>query len=374
MDQRRVYNELNGQMGSNKGDIPNTEESRKVWSRIWSVKKEHNKKADWLSDLKKEMVNLEQQNVVINEEKVKKQCRKMPNWKAPGHDGVQCFWIKRLNKIHGRIAAQLNEILEGTKEIPAWMTYGRTVSCQKDAAKGNSVENFRPITCLPLMWKLLTGIVSEDIYCFMENENLFPEEQKGCRRNSRGTKDQLLIDKAVLKDCRKRRANLAMAWVDYKKAYDFVPHSWIIECLDMLGIAENVRTFLENSMKNWKLRLASNGLDLCDIDINRGIFQGDSLSPLTFVICMIPLSFLLRKVKASYEWGGKEFKLNHLLFMDDLKLFGKSNEQIDSLVQNVFRFSQDVCMEFGLKMCGVVTLKKAKLVKFDGISCLTMRV
>ena len=120
-------------------------------------------------------------------------------------------------------------------------------------------------------------------------------------------------------------------------------------------------------MKNWKLRLVSNGLDLCDIDINRGIFQGDSLSPLIFVICMIPLSFLLRKVKASYEWGRKEFKLNHLLFMDDLKLFGKSNEQIDSLVQTVFRFSEDVGMEFGLKKCEVVTLKKGKLVKFDGI-------
>ena len=88
MDQKRVYNEFNGQMGSNKGDIPNTEESRTFWSGIWSVKKEHNKKADWLSDLKKEMVKFEQQNVVINEEIVKKQFRKMSNWKAPGHDGV----------------------------------------------------------------------------------------------------------------------------------------------------------------------------------------------------------------------------------------------------------------------------------------------
>ena len=101
--------------------------------------------------------------------------------------------------MHERIATQLNEILEGTKEIPSWMTYGRAVLCQMDPAKGNSVENFRPITCLPLMWKLLTGIISEDMYCFMENENLLPEEQKGCRRKSRGTKDQLLIDKAMLK-------------------------------------------------------------------------------------------------------------------------------------------------------------------------------
>ena len=135
----------------------------------------------------------------------------------------------------------------------------------------------------------------------------------------------------------------------------------------MLGIADNVRSFLEKSMKKRKLLLTSNGLDLCEVDVNRDIFQGDSLSPLIFVICMIPLSFLLRKVKASYEWGRKEFKLNHLLFMDDLKLFGKRDDQIDSLVQTVLTFSEDIGMEFGLKKCGVVTLKKGKLVKFDGI-------
>ena len=95
----------------------------------------------------------------------------------------------------------------------------------------------------------------------MENENLLPEEQKSCWRKSRGTKDQLLIDMTTLKDCRKRIINLAMAWIDYKKAYDFVPHSWILECLDMLDIADNVRSFLEKSMKKWKLLFNSNGLD-----------------------------------------------------------------------------------------------------------------
>ena len=49
---------------------------------------------------------------------------------------------------------------------------------------------------------------------------------------------------------------------------------------------------------------------------------------------MIPLSLLLRKIKASYEWGRKEFKLNHLLFIDDFKLFRNSVNQIDG----VFKF------------------------------------
>ena len=116
VDQKKVYKEFNGQTGSSNGDIPNSPESKTFWSGIWSVEKEHNKEADWLSDLKEEMVKFEQQNVVINEYKVKKQCSKMPNWKAPGHDGVQGFWIKRLYKMHERITTQLNEILEGTKK------------------------------------------------------------------------------------------------------------------------------------------------------------------------------------------------------------------------------------------------------------------
>ena len=135
----------------------------------------------------------------------------------------------------------------------------RTVLCQKDPVKRNSAENFRPIACLPLLWKLLTDIISGNMYCFMENENLLPEEEKGCRRESRGTKDQLLIDKTILKDSRKRRTILAMVWIDYRKAYDYVPHSWVLECLDILGIADNVRSFLEKNKKKWKLSLNSNG-------------------------------------------------------------------------------------------------------------------
>ena len=70
---------------------------------------------------------------------------------------------------------------------------------------------------------------------------------------------------------------------------------------------------------------------------------------------MIPLSLFLRKVKTIYEWYRKEFKLNHLDHLHD--------DQTDSLLQTGFIFSEDIGMEFGLKKCGVVILKKGKLVK-----------
>ena len=72
------------------------------------------------------------------------------------------------------------------------------------------------------------------------------EEQKGCRRGNDGTKDQLLFDKTVLKDW---HTNLSTAWIDYKKAYDFALHSWINKCMELYGIANNVRNFLEKSIE-----------------------------------------------------------------------------------------------------------------------------
>ena len=115
----------------------------------------------------------------------------------------------------------------GDDNLSAWMTHGRTVLCQKNPRKGNAVENYRSITCVPLMWKLLTGVIAEEMYDYFEQEKLLPKKHKRCRRGSHGKKNQLLIYKTGLKDHKKRHTNLSMAWIDYKKAFDFVPHSWI---------------------------------------------------------------------------------------------------------------------------------------------------
>ena len=66
-----------------------------------------------------------------------------------------------------------------------------------------------------MMWKLFTGIIAEEIYSHLESNNALPVEQKGCRKKSRGTKDQLLIDKMILTNCKKRMTNSCLAWIDY---------------------------------------------------------------------------------------------------------------------------------------------------------------
>ena len=122
---------------------------------------------------------------------------------------------------------------------PAWMTKGRTVLIQNGILKGRDVSNYRPITCLPLIWKLLTGLIADEVYNYLETENLLPEEQKGCRRHSKGTADLLYIDRVILKYVRMRKKNLAVGWIDYQKAYDNAAHSWVLECLTILGLMRN---------------------------------------------------------------------------------------------------------------------------------------
>ena len=147
-----------------------------------------------------------------------------------------------------------------------------------------------------------------------------------------------------------------------------VPHSWIGECLELFGCAANVRSFIGSSMERWRCELSASGKVLGDIRIRRGIFQGDSLSPLLFVICMIPLTLVLREMKAGYEFKDGGGKINHLLYMDDLKLFGKSKAQIESLVDTVQLVSRDIGMEFGIKKCGMLCLKRRVVTECEDIT------
>ena len=311
-NQKRFYDELEnkGKEESTDNKQPDKEKVLKFWSNIWENEKKHNQDAEWINDVKEETQDIpKQENLSITPAMVRKALKKMKNWKAAGADGVQGFWLKNLTCLHDRLAEQLQTVLNG--DIPNWMTTGRTSLILKDPKHPEKESNYRPITCLPTIWKLLTSIISDQIYNFLDSNNLIPWQQKGNKRKSRGTKDQLLIDKLIMNMAKKKKRNLRMIWIDYKKAYDSVPHSWILESLRIYGIADNIITFLEKSMKSWQTLLMLNQEVIGHLLIKCGIFQGDSLSPLLFILCLIPLTHLLDQNKFGFKLD--KSLINHLL-------------------------------------------------------------
>ena len=81
--------------------------------------------------------------------------------------------------------------------MPAWLVSGKTTLILKVAEKGPIASNYRPITCLPTLWKLLSGIIACKMLEHLTANKILAFEQKGIRPGSRGTKDQLLIDKMI---------------------------------------------------------------------------------------------------------------------------------------------------------------------------------
>jgi hypothetical protein len=100
------------------GQAPNKEESEVFWKSIWETETVHNSNACWLKEVQKQFRNVEAQTeLLITEEMVRKVTVKMPNWKAPGPDGVQGFWLKNFKTLHKRTAALLQKCLD-TRELP----------------------------------------------------------------------------------------------------------------------------------------------------------------------------------------------------------------------------------------------------------------
>ena len=85
------------------------------------------------------------------------------------------------------------------------------------------------------------------------------------------------------------------------------------------------------------------------IQIGRGIFQGESLSPLFFCIALIPLTNELNRGDCGYQVHRTERKISHLLYMDDLKLLGRNENDLKIEMKIVQRISKDINMNFGQK-------------------------
>ena len=106
--------------------------------------------------------------------------------------------------------------------MPMSMTKGRTIM-QKDKEKGKVTSNHRPVTCLPLVCKLLPGVIAE-VYGFLDANFLLPQDKKdaGEQIKSRGTNSLMFIDQMILREVNMRKQNLSVTCIDYRKAYDMV--------------------------------------------------------------------------------------------------------------------------------------------------------
>ena len=115
----------------------------------------------------------------------------------------------------------------------------------------------------------------------------------------------------------------------------------------MYKISGEVRKFAEESKKkkldseidNKKKRIAEE-------KIQRGILQGDALSPLPFVIVMMPLNIILRKDSGRHKFYCIEIKDQPAMYLDDIKLIARNEKEQENQTQAVRIYNLDIAMDF----------------------------
>ena len=91
------------------------------------------------------------------------------------------------------------------------------------------------------------------------------------------------------------------------------------------------------------------------------------MSPLLFVLYLLPLTHILRDAAPGYHFASNRQKVTHLIFMNDLKLYASNEKSLLSLIQTMSVFSNNMGMGFRVNKCAVLTMKKGKMTNSDGI-------
>ena len=78
------------------------------------------------------------------------------------------------------------------------------------------------------------------------------------------------------------------------------------------------------------------------------------------IITMMPLNDIFRKCTAGHKFRGSQENVNHLMYMDDIKLFAKNEDELQTLIHTVRIYNQDIGMEFDKKNCAMPVTKNGK--------------
>jgi hypothetical protein len=194
------YKNLTDNKTQTNNGTPNINEIKEFWSNIWSNEVQFNNQAEWIPHLENDI----------------------PDSNNRHHIQISLnFWLKKCTCIHKCLLDHFNGFIREPNTFPEFLAHGITYLKPKDSDTKNP-SKYRPITCLPTIYKIMTSCIKVIIYDHCQKLNILNEEQKGCVKECFGCKEQLIIDTVIMEQARENNRNIYTAFIDYKKAYDSV--------------------------------------------------------------------------------------------------------------------------------------------------------
>ncbi|XP_065179965.1 CUB and sushi domain-containing protein 1-like [Sycon ciliatum] len=176
--------------------------------------------------------------------------------------------------------------------------------------------NYRPVSLLPIVSKLLERIVHEQLSQYLAEHNLYPSCQFGFRRQH-STEDALTMVTDKFLRARDDGLSTGAAFLDMSKAFDKVQHQTLVEDLFQLGISGTALNWLSDYLSNRQQQVVISGDSSSSFTCSSGVPQGSVLGPLLFVI-------YVRDVASEVD----QFAVQVTQFADDIMLHDSRKDKV----------------------------------------------
>ena len=254
--------------------------------------------------------------------------KSMRSFKAPGSNGLPALPFKILNEDGLNLMLDYFNALLRTGQVPAEWKEGIIITIFK---KGDKLDigNRRPITLLKTEYKILSKMVTNRLNSVVKS--FIHVDQVGFIQK-RQIFDNVLVANEVLSLPEKYAIS-----VDFCKAYDSISHAALFDTLRYLRLPTRFINLIQGMIAGSTARIRLDTLSN-PLPINRGVKQGDPLSPLLFAIAIEPLANWFRKNCTGAKLGDYYQKV--LLYADDIMIFAKDIHEQRAQVAALNRFAE----------------------------------
>lgn len=221
-------------------------------------------------------------------------------------------------------------------------------------------ENYRAICLAQTSYKLYTRILEKRLRVYVEQRL---EEEQAAFRPERQTNDNIYIIRNLIERKIEEGGEMFLVFIDLKAAFDTIDRREIWKALEEMEIPKMLLEAIRSTYETVRLKIQIAGQKSEEFKMNKGIKQGDSLSPLLFIIMM---DRIVKQIKAQTEQLSttigyrnlEPIKMSSLLYADDVVLIGNSINKTQKLMNIWTKEIEKVKMEVNLNKTKVMIVNE----------------